>query len=68
MRKNIQNLKIGRKLHVLVGVALVGILLIGGMPFSLMSRLNEMTGNLAVRRSILAGSARYWILSTRKLS
>lgn len=28
MGKNIQNLKIGRKLHVLVGVALVGMLLI----------------------------------------
>ena len=47
MGKNIQNLKIGRKLHVLVGVALVGMLLIGGMSFSLMGRLNEMTSDIS---------------------
>jgi len=47
MGKNIQNLKIGRKLHVLVGVALVGMLLIGGMSFSLMGRLNEMASDIS---------------------
>lgn len=47
MGKNIQNLKIGRKLHLLVGVALVGMLLIGGMSFSLMGRLNEMTSDIS---------------------
>ena len=47
MGKNIQNLKIGRKLHVLVGAALVGMLLIGGMSFSLMGRLNEMASDIS---------------------
>lgn len=47
MSKIIQNLKIARKLHVLVGVALVGILSIGGMSFSLMGRLNEMTSDIS---------------------
>lgn len=47
MGKNIRNLKIGRKLHVLVGVALVGMLLIGGMSFSLMGRLNEMASDIS---------------------
>lgn len=47
MGKNIQNLKIGRKLHILVGVALAGMLLIGGMSFSLMGRLNEMTSDIS---------------------
>ena len=36
MIKRIQNLKISFKLYILVGVALIGMLIIGGMSFNLM--------------------------------
>ena len=47
MKKVIQNLKISQKLYVLVGVALVGMLMIGGMSFNLMGRLNETTSDIS---------------------
>ncbi len=47
MKKVIQNLKISQKLYVLVGVALLGMLMIGGMSFSLMGRLNEKTSDIS---------------------
>lgn len=47
MVKQIQNLKISLKLYILVGVALVGMLLIGGMSFVLMGRLNEKTSDIS---------------------
>ena len=40
MIKRIQNLKISFKLYILVGVALIGMLIIGGMSFNLMGKLN----------------------------
>lgn len=47
MKKVIQNLKISQKLYVLVGVALVGMLMIGGMSFNLMGRLNDTTSDIS---------------------
>ena len=47
MKKVIQNLKISQKLYVLVGVALVGMLMTGGMSFNLMGRLNETTSDIS---------------------
>ena len=47
MKKVIQNLKISQKLYVLVGVALIGMLMIGGMSFNLMGRLNEKTSDIS---------------------
>ena len=41
----IRNLRIRLKLYILIGVALLGMLIIGGMSFSLMGRLNEKTDN-----------------------
>ena len=43
----IRNLKIRFKLYVLIGVALVGMLIIGGMSFSLMGRMNDMTSDIS---------------------
>ncbi len=43
----IRNLKIRLKLYILIGVALIGMLLIGGMSFSLMGRMNEMTNDIS---------------------
>ncbi len=43
----IQNLRIRFKLYVLVGVALLGMLIIGGMSFSLMGRMNDMTSDIS---------------------
>lgn len=43
MIKFIRNLKIRLKLYILIGVALIGMLLIGGMSFQLMGQMNEMT-------------------------
>ena len=43
----IQNLKIRLKLYILVGVALAGMLIIGGMSFSLMGRMNDMTSDIS---------------------
>ncbi|MDE7273013.1 MAG: MCP four helix bundle domain-containing protein [Lachnospiraceae bacterium] len=39
----IRNLKIRIKLYILIGVALIGMLIIGGMSFNLMGQMNEMT-------------------------
>lgn len=39
----IRNLKIRLKLYILIGVALVGMFMIGGMSFNLMGQMNEMT-------------------------
>ena len=47
MKKVIQNLKISQKLYILVGVALVGMLMIGGMSFNLMGRLNETSSDIS---------------------
>lgn len=43
----IRNLKIRLKLYILIGVALIGMLLIGGMSFSLMGRMNDMTSDIS---------------------
>ncbi len=43
----IRNLKIRLKLYILIGVALVGMLLIGGMSFLLMGRMNDMTSDIS---------------------
>lgn len=42
----IRNLRIRFKLYVLIGVALIGMLIIGGMSFSLMGRMNDMTSDI----------------------
>lgn len=47
MVKKIHNLKIGLKLYILVGIALIGMLLIGGMSFMLMGSLNEKTSDIS---------------------
>ena len=47
MIKRIRNLKISFKLYILVGVALIGMLIIGGMSFNLMGRLNEKTSDIS---------------------
>ena len=43
----IRNLKIRLKLYILIGVALIGMLIIGGMSFSLMGRMNDMTDDIS---------------------
>ncbi len=43
----IRNLRIRFKLYVLIGVALIGMLVIGGMSFSLMGRMNDMTSDIS---------------------
>lgn len=43
----IRNLRIRFKLYVLIGVALIGMLIIGGMSFSLMGRMNDMTSDIS---------------------
>ena len=43
----IRNLKIRLKLYILVGVALIGMFIIGGMSFFLMGRMNEMTSDIS---------------------
>ncbi|MCI8373854.1 MAG: HAMP domain-containing protein [Lachnospiraceae bacterium] len=43
----IRNLKIRLKLYILIGVALIGMLIIGGMSFFLMGRMNEMTDDIS---------------------
>ncbi len=47
MIKRIRNLKISFKLYILVGIALIGMLIIGGMSFNLMGRLNEKTSDIS---------------------
>ncbi len=44
----IRNLKIRLKLYILIGVALFGMLVIGGMSFYLMGRMNDMTSDISV--------------------
>ena len=43
MINSIRNFKISLKLYILVGVALIGMLIIGGMSFFLMNRMNDKT-------------------------
>lgn len=43
----IRNLRIRLKLYILVGVALIGMLMIGGMSFKLMGQMNEMTVDIS---------------------
>ena len=43
----IKNLKIRLKLYILIGVALFGMLIISGMSFLLMGKMNEMTSDIA---------------------
>lgn len=43
----IKNLKIRLKLYILIGVALLGMLVISGMSFFLMGRMNDMTSDIA---------------------
>ncbi len=43
----IRNLKIRLKLYILVGVALLGMLIISGMSFFLMGRMNDMANDIA---------------------
>ena len=43
----IRNLKIRLKLYVLIGVALFGLLIIGGVSFILMSRMNSMASDIS---------------------
>jgi len=43
----IRNLKIRLKLYILIGVALIGMFIIGGMSFVLMGRLNDMTNDIS---------------------
>lgn len=43
----IRNLKIRLKLYILIGVALIGLLIIGGMSFLLMGRMNDMTNDIS---------------------
>ena len=42
-----KNLKIRLKLYILIGVALLGMLIISGMSFFLMGRMNNMTNDIA---------------------
>ena len=44
----IRNLKIRLKLYILIGVALLGMLVIGGMSFYLMGRMNDMTNDISI--------------------
>ncbi len=43
----IKNLKIRLKLYILIGVALLGMLIISGMSFLLMGKMNDMTSDIA---------------------
>ena len=47
MAARIKNLKISLKLYILVGVALIGMLIIGGISFFLMGRLNSKSDNIS---------------------
>ncbi|MCI8269497.1 MAG: HAMP domain-containing protein [Lachnospiraceae bacterium] len=47
MTNYIRNLKIRFKLYILIGVALIGMLVIGGMSFCLMGRMNDMTSDIS---------------------
>ena len=43
----IRNLKIRLKLYILIGVALMGMFIIGGMSFYLMGRMNDTTSDIS---------------------
>lgn len=43
----LKNLKIRVKLYILIGVALLGMFIIGGMSFYLMGKMNEMTSDIS---------------------
>ena len=43
----LKNLKIRVKLYILIGVALIGMFIIGGMSFYLMGEMNEMTSDIS---------------------
>lgn len=43
----IRNLRIRLKLYILIGVALIGMLIIGGMSFLLMGKINSMTSEIS---------------------
>lgn len=43
----IRNLKIRLKLYILIGVALTGMLIIGGMSFYLMGQMNDITSDIS---------------------
>ena len=43
----LQNLKIKLKLYILIGIALIGMFIIGGMSFFLMSQMNEMASDIS---------------------
>ena len=43
----IKNLKIRLKLYILIGISLLGMLIISGMSFFLMGRMNNMTSDIA---------------------
>ena len=47
MIKGIRNLKIRLKLYILIGVALLGMFIIGGVSFSLMGQMNEMASDIS---------------------
>lgn len=47
MIRLIRNLRIRFKLYILIGVALTGMLIIGGMSFNLMGQMNEMTNDIS---------------------
>lgn len=47
MINRIQNMKISRKLYFLLGIALAGMLIIGGLSFNLMGKLNEKTSDIS---------------------
>ncbi|MDE7223122.1 MAG: MCP four helix bundle domain-containing protein [Acetatifactor sp.] len=47
MINGLKNLKIRLKLYVLIGIALLGMLVIGGMSFYLMGQMNEMTSDIS---------------------
>lgn len=70
MSKAIRNLKIRAKLYILVGIALAGMLLIGGMSFSLMRTMNDNTTDIATSwlPSVDAGRHMTAVLSNARLS
>lgn len=47
MIKCLKNLKIRLKLYILLGIALLGMFIIGGMSFYLMGEMNEMTSDIS---------------------
>ncbi len=47
MINQIRNMKISLKLYTLLGIALAGMLIIGGLSFNLMGKLNEKTSDIS---------------------